>query len=390
MQGVAMSMQPYEVPVASGMQPAGNIPLPFDKALSPEYEEIDDKFANAYPKKSSTGAVQELPVTSHSSPINVKQLPTAIKARIANPPQSVRDDTTSPSTSNVQPGAREVLPNEGRIGSEPPVSTNRNPSYSTLETGYTPMEAIQFQQPQELAATRNRASSTASSCDVPIGYLQLSLQELTKEQLLTYIHLQAPNLSQQEPSRYNLPCRSSPDLYVNANFHEIPPPLPPKPQLSWSSCNLRQGPIVPPRGKGVSKSQSVLLPGSSAEAIRQRFQYRGRKTGGSVTFQLSEEDEDDEDVFPPTEHIEGYTHNTPPGQQFQRQQMKRPRNIPQRSHTMKAYLPSTSYRQDYMDNGQGNGKHHLMNCRQHLIDRGNFEGIQPEWPPNIHEGKSQE
>lgn len=84
----------------------------------------------------------------------------------------------------------------GRMEAEPPVPPPRWYSYSIhpqhLDTAtYTHMGAIQpqLQHQKNDDTTRVRMTSTSSASDVPSGNLQFSLQDLTKEQLLTHVQI---------------------------------------------------------------------------------------------------------------------------------------------------------------------------------------------------------
>jgi hypothetical protein len=241
---------------------------------------------------------------------------------------------------------------------------------STHDDIYTPMDAIQSQlQHHHIHAPPNshgRVRSISSSSDAPNDF---SLEDLTKEQLLTYLqiihqsqptsYLQSTLFQQQLPPVYNnLP--TAPDLnersslYVNTISSDIPPPLPPKPRSTDDL--IRAVPALPPR-KGIPKSRSVLLPGSSAEAVRQRYQYSGRNVREGVQFRLAEEDEDEEHPPVPPRH----QRTVDCMQQFQGQTSERPRSNVQRSQTMRAYLPSS---QRECMNGQARQGYNAANLRE--------------------------
>lgn len=251
------------------------------------------------------------------------------------------------------------------------------------------------QLPEPLAKNPNRIGST-SSVEFSHDKMQFSFHDLTKEQLLAYIQaiqtsqstypelplsgqsdstgqkdISPRNVSLFAPSESTAPKKQ--DLYVNI-AEELPPPLPPKPKPKWakSSEDIRRLPLtsnsferMPHEAKnstGISKSQSVLLHGSSAEAIRQRYHYQGKPPRidypNKVHFQLVEEDEDE--VFaqqaqyisekcppvPPRIHTRqdaNFYHNF---DSSEARELKP--NIPKRSHTMKPYLASEiDYRRKY-------------------------------------------
>lgn len=227
---------------------------------------------------------------------------------------------------------------------EPPIPPPRKHSRGIQAEYYTPMDYF----PSTSPSTRNREASTES-----LGNnLQFSLEDLTKEQLLTYIQIiessQSGNpqshlstqLKQQDTSpssrsAENLSPKRS-DLYVNIMTEDftkdLPPPLPPKPA-------------------GISKSHSVLLTGSSAEAVRQRYQYKLRDNReGRVYFELAEEEEEEDEVFAQQAARHHFEESPPavPQRCFSRRSESRHTESPRglrRSHTMRAYLPSETVHQ---------------------------------------------
>lgn len=253
--------------------------------------------------------------------------------------------------------------------------------------------------PPEPHHTQHHSQSEAST-DISPG------SNLTQEQLLAY--MQAFQFASQAGSQFDAPQPGNPggmrsefvnmppkQLYLNvmeANFDkppvEIPPPLPPKPNVpraSWSKSSQDFGMLHFTHEHGrnsqacgsaatISKSQSVLLQGSSAEAVRQRYNHRTRNPSdhfrpqANVRFQFAEVIEDE--VFAQSaavrhaavrhaassEHLLDECPPLPPRPRKSEEReyqnfgptAHRP-NIPKRSQTMKPYLASeVDYRRKYM------------------------------------------
>lgn len=214
----------------------------------------------------------------------------------------------------------------------------------------------------------------------------VAVKDMTKEQLLAYIEAMqsaqtAPSVRHHMPEQENYPaateCGHTPpkrsDVYVNLMGcnrlpEEEPPPLPPKPKsrTMWSLSHQDIGELQPKgnalgrnptKSTSVSKSQSLLLQGSSAEAIRQRYRYQSRvprEEFRDVRFNLVEEDEDElftQDTIRHAASSELVSEKCPPvpprlhkkseerSYQNFTPTVQKP-NLPKRSHTMKAYLPS--------------------------------------------------
>lgn len=230
---------------------------------------------------------------------------------------------------------------------------------------YTPMDGVlSHQRLSSSPRTHSRTASTSSSSDINF---QFSLEDLTKEQLLTYIQIiqssqpaSDTNLaSSAQNERSNLYVNIMTDDFQNAT-DDVPPPLPPKPGRKPSAQDTR--PVLPPKKSGIPKrSQSFHLPGASAEAVRQRYQFRQRDYDGHVHFQLAEEDDDE---FPQhaDEAMCGREGHPPEPQRLHRlsdtnndhmftlgRGLEQPRqNIPQRSRTMMADLSiANRYRKRY-------------------------------------------
>lgn len=250
----------------------------------------------------------------------------------------------------------------GKEGAEFPIPPPRR-SYSlqlqqeARDAGaYTPMDAIHSQLRQHHGSSPHTHGHAALATSKSDADLQFSLEDLTKEQLLIYIQ----TIQNSQPAEYmNLPSAERSDLYINImtdNFWNVvddaPPPLPPKPGRNASTEDMR--PTVPPRKVRMPKSQSVLLPGAAAEAVRQRYQHQQRDYDSRVRFKLAEEDENIFTQYPPVPPRLRRRSENDPVQYFdtlQRLDQERPRrNIPQRSHTMIASLPSAAgYRTRYKD-----------------------------------------
>ena len=246
-----------------------------------------------------------------------------------------------------------------------------------------------------------------------------SYDQLTREQLLacieaiqrSAIHNPSKFNQQDISSSYTPPKRS--ELYVNMNGfskpQELPPPLPPKPSHKpkgfWSQSSQNIGELQPPhmdvftrqpqvsrRATSISKSQSLHLHGSSAEARRQRIHARYQGQFPREDDKLTEEDEEDDQIFPQdrirhaasSEHVSEQCPPLPPKsynradyQNFERGE----RALPKRSHTMKAYLWSeVDYRKKYMAEDTGHRAQQIRNDRVFHDPRGYWGS-----PPQTHE-----
>lgn len=173
--------------------------------------------------------------------------------------------------------------------SEPPIPPPRRHSSQSWhqnfdDATYTPMEALHSQiQHQKNAAdnspqTRNRVTSTSSTSD----NLPFSLEDLTKEQLLSYVqiiqssqlmsYMQPDYNSQEPPSTSHESGRSHLYMNMTADFQnpvsDVPPPLPPRTFIAKSSEDLGMAPPIVPRKK--SCNTKVPLCSSSRFISRSR------------------------------------------------------------------------------------------------------------------------
>lgn len=264
------------------------------------------------------------------------------------------------------------------------MQSSRSPSYSpqlhrikSNDTYTIPMEsqASAFRcppVPRNTDISKSLANCETSSTGQSPN-LHFSYDDMSREQLLVYVkaiqNSQSTYLQPNQLVQSNTPVQKTSTSYYpvstnntgNVNVtsdvfklaDEIPPPLLPPKQKYYtkSSEDIWQVPVQRHRkSDAVKKAHSVLLQGTSAEAVRQRYRYQGdarEEFKTKVKFELVESDEDISERCPPVpprlhrsdrviyENSQNFKESSQP------KQLKR-------SHTVKAYLPSeTQSRRKY-------------------------------------------
>lgn len=284
-----------------------------------------------------------------------------------------------------------LSPRSPSYNSQPPVSPPysyikpRSPSYDTSHPHVHGVANVPMESAYRLSAVPKR--SDRPPLNLPDMNLQFSYDDLSREQLIQAIQMSQstyPQPNWQLQSNFAMQGTSNPlsvspnstrsEIYVNVmtdDFSKVvddrdvpPPPLPPRSKTK-SSGIICQAPAAHQyrSSAGVSKSQSVLLHGTSAEARRQRYRYQGTtERKPKVKFELAENDGYDGYISGArvTAQNEAEAEGCPPVPPRLHRKLvagshdnylieERSQNIVKRSHTMRAYLPSeTRYQRKYM------------------------------------------